>query len=58
MRIDYALIGGGKGSEYILESELEKGKIIVQADGLPSPNSLEQLQYNFASFEGLKVSLA
>lgn len=58
-KIDYALLGGGKLTEYyLLASELETGKIIIDVSELATPNSLEQLQYNFEVFEtlGLEVS--
>jgi len=58
-KIDYALLGGGKLTEYyLLASELETGKIIIEVSELATPNSLEQLQYNFEVFEtlGLEVS--
>lgn len=58
-KIDYALRGGGKLTEYyLLESELASGKIIIDVSELPVPNSLEQLQYNYEVFNtlGLEVS--
>jgi hypothetical protein len=55
--IEYALIGGGVGEEYLLEDELQKGKLTLNVHRLPKPNSLEDLQYNFASFEDQKVSV-
>ena len=58
-KIDYALLGGGKLTEYyLLASELETGKVTVEVSELPSPNSLEQLQYNYEVFDtlGLEVS--
>lgn len=56
-KIDYSLIGGGKGETYILESELEKGKMVLQVDGLPLPRSLEDLQYNYEAFDLMEVYL-
>ncbi len=58
IKIEYALIGGGTGSVYILESQLQDGKIKLMVDSLPSPRSLEELQYNYASFESLGVDVA
>lgn len=58
-KIDYALKGGGKLTDYyILESELEQGKIVIDVSELPAPNTLEQLQYNYEVFStlGLEVS--
>jgi len=60
-KIDYALLGGGKLDDYyILESELASGKIIIDVSELGTPNSLEQLQYNFEAFStlGLEVNFA
>jgi len=50
-KVDYALIGGGTTSTYLLESELEEGKVTLRVDRLPSPNSMEQLQKNFELLE-------
>src|SRR3989344_3259074 len=57
-RIEYALIGGGTTEEYLLESNLEKGKIKLNVPEFKVPSSLEELQYNYGSFEqsGLDVS--
>ncbi len=56
-KIDYALLGGGKTTSYILGSELKGGKIIIDVSELPTPNSLEQLQYNYEVFDTLGVQL-
>ena len=56
-KIDYALIGGGKSSEFLLESELQKGRIVIDSSELPYPNSLEQLQYNLESFDSLGLDI-
>ncbi len=55
--IDFALAGGGKTNTYILESELQRGNVLVDASELPKPNSMEQLQYNYEVFESLGVNL-
>jgi hypothetical protein len=55
--IESALIGGGEGREYILEENLEGGKIKVVVGQLPIPNTLEGLQYNFESFKSLNAFL-
>ncbi len=58
-KIDYALAGGGKLEDYyILASELDSGKIIIDVSELPKPTTLEQLQYNYEVFStlGLEVS--
>jgi len=56
-KIEHALIGGGSGNVYITESQLEDGRIKVSVDSLPVPKSLEELQYNYASFESLVVDV-
>ncbi|MDP4039088.1 MAG: hypothetical protein Q8P57_00705 [Candidatus Pacearchaeota archaeon] len=56
-KIENALSGGGKTTTYILESDLEKGKIMIDASELPTPNSMEQLQYNYEVFDTLGVQL-
>ena len=50
-KIDYALIGGGKADAYLLESNLQKGELLLKVSEFDKPDSLEQLQYNFESFE-------
>jgi hypothetical protein len=46
------LYGGGKQEYYITQSELEDGsKIVIDAESLPVPNSLEQLQDNYMLYE-------
>ena len=54
-KIEYGLRGGGKGTEYILASQLESGKLTIDVDELPIPKSLEELQYNYAEFESKGV---
>ena len=50
--ISNALAGGGKQNYYILESELSKGKTLeINAESLPSPETIEQLQDNYLLFE-------
>jgi len=55
MDIDYALVGGGSGGAYILEDELEKGKLVLHVGALSRPVSVEDLQNNYADFENLGV---
>jgi hypothetical protein len=57
-KIDSALIGGGKSEIYILPSDLQKGKIKLRVDSLPTPNSIEKLQSNYEAFGGMGVELA
>ncbi len=56
-KIESALIGGGKGSQYIFENDLAEGKIVLSVDGLPIPKTLEDLQMNMEAFEGNKVNV-
>ena len=56
-KVDYALAGGGKGEEYLLPDQLEKGKVIVRVDELPKPKTIEQLQSNYELFETKHVEL-
>ncbi|MEK6844592.1 MAG: hypothetical protein AABX83_04175 [Nanoarchaeota archaeon] len=55
--IEYALTGGGDGSVYLLEEQLSKGELKIDVDSLPRPKSLEELQYNYASFEEMGVNV-
>ena len=57
-KIDYALIGGGRSEIYILPSDLQKGKLNLEVDSLPKPNSIEELQNNYEAFDGMGVALA
>ncbi|MBX4212370.1 hypothetical protein KW787_02870 [Candidatus Pacearchaeota archaeon] len=50
-KIDYALVGGGVQQAYLLGSDLSKGNLNLNVYSLPRPNTLEQLQYNYESFE-------
>lgn len=56
-KIEHSLIGGGSLKSYILESDLEKGGLKIEAAGLPTPNSVEQLQKNFELFETRRINL-
>jgi len=55
--IDYGLIGGGESSEYITEGMLSNGRVIIGARSLPTPNTVEDLQKNFDSFDTRGVDL-
>jgi hypothetical protein len=57
MKVENALRGGGNGNNYFLGSELEKGKITLDAQALPVPTSIEQLQENYDIFEGNSVEV-
>jgi len=56
--LDYALTAGGKINTYILESELAGGKVVVDVDSFPKPSSIEELQYNYQSFDGSTIRLS
>lgn len=56
-KIEQALLGGGISDEYLLESELGKGKITLNAELFSKPETLEQLQYNFEAFESTKLGV-
>ena len=50
--ISNALAGGGKESYYVLESKLDGSNIIeINAESLPLPRTIEQLQNNYILFE-------
>jgi hypothetical protein len=55
--VDYALVGGGKSPHYLLESEIQKGKVVIEVERLPTPKSLEDLQLNFEVFNSQGVDL-
>ena len=50
--------GGGKEEVYILESELQKGKVILDVVSFGEPTSLDDLYSNFLNFDsyGVRVS--
>lgn len=50
-KLDNVIIGGGVSTEYLLASELAKGKAILKVSEFPRPNSLEQMQENFERFD-------
>ncbi len=50
-KVEYALQGGGIGKEFLLDSQLNRGVLELNVKSLPKPNSIQQLQYNYASFE-------
>ncbi len=58
--VSQALAGGGKQNHYILESELANLNIIeINAESLPVPDNIEQLNANYLLFEskGLDINL-
>jgi len=59
--ISNVLAGGGTQKYYVLESQLMDSKILeIDAESLPTPTSLEELQVNYLAFEerGLDISFA
>jgi len=56
-KIENVISGGGKSEEYIVESQLEKGKIVVSVNSLPVPTTIEQLQDNYNLIEFKPVYL-
>ena len=58
-KVGNALAGGGKQNYYILESQLSDSNTIeINADKLPTPTSIEQLQNNYILFDekNLKIN--
>ncbi len=56
--ISSVLAGGGKQDYYILESELTSSDAVrINAESLPIPTSLEQLQNNFILFDDKKLDI-
>lgn len=50
-KIEQALIGGGVSETYFLPDDLSDGEIKIVSQQMPIPTTLEQLQYNFESFD-------
>ncbi len=56
--ISSALAGGGKDTYYITEQELSNSnRIIISAETLPRPTSLEELQENYVLFESKNLGV-
>jgi len=56
--VSNALSGGGKENYYILESELADANFIeINAESLPTPKSIEELQNNYILFEELNLDI-
>ncbi len=56
--ISNALAGGGKQGYYFVQSELNSRAIVINAESLPAPNSLEQLQDNYLLFEDKSLEIS
>lgn len=53
-----ALSGGGKGSITVTESQLrESNEILINAESLPEPDSLNQIQENYVLYENKKLEV-
>ena len=50
-QLSNVISGGGKGKDYVIESQLEKGKIIIKVESIPLPSSLETLQDSYNLLE-------
>ncbi|MFC1710586.1 hypothetical protein ACFLZJ_00285 [Nanoarchaeota archaeon] len=56
--VSNALAGGGKQNYYMLESELENSNtVVINAESLPEPDSLAQLQDNYLLVEGKTLDI-
>jgi len=56
--ISQAVAGGGDNTWYISESELESSKkIIISGEGLPVPQSIEELQKNYDALKDKSLSI-
>ncbi|MEK6898952.1 MAG: hypothetical protein AABW79_02550 [Nanoarchaeota archaeon] len=56
-RIDYALLGGGNVQEYLLESQLQNERLILDVPSVPTPTNLEQVQYSFQAVQNARVEV-
>jgi len=58
-KLESALIGGGRTSDvFIFDSELARREtLILNVDRLPTPDSLEDLQFNYIAFDGSRVEV-
>jgi hypothetical protein len=54
-KIEQALLGGGISETYIMPSQLEKGKLVIDVSSFGQPTSLEKLQYNYEAFDQGRV---
>ena len=50
-KVEYALRGGGKSNIYLLDNQLQNGKLTLEVDEMPLPKNIGELQFNYASFE-------
>ncbi len=50
-KLENAISGGGKTTDYFIESMLENGKMEISVESLPIPKKLEELQDNYNLLE-------
>ena len=55
--ISNVISGGGKVSEYIVESQLNKGRISIDVNGFPIPKTLDEMQNSFELLDASSVYL-
>ena len=53
--ISSVISGGGKIKQYITESELKKGKMLIKIESIPIPNSIEELGKSYQLLEDKKA---
>jgi len=56
--VSEVLAGGGKQQQYILESDLTKNSIEINAPSLTTPTTIAELQTNYISFEKNKLGIS
>lgn len=57
-KIDTALSGGGKATEFIVREDLARGKITINIEAMKRPKTIEDLANNFATFEARDLGVA
>ncbi|MFH1501035.1 MAG: hypothetical protein ABIE22_03770 [archaeon] len=50
-KIDNSISGGGKGEEYFIESQLQLGKVMINVNSIPVPDSIEEMQDAYSLIE-------
>ena len=57
-KVSNVISGGGKGQDYIIESQLENGKLNINVNSIPLPKNLEGLQdgYNRLEVQGVYLN--
>jgi len=57
-KIETALAGGGKSTEFMVREDLARGKITINVEAMKRPKSIEELAENFATFDSRDLSVA